>query len=367
MLSKKNKNRLLGSVGIAVLLLAVIVMCTRKSGTLNLDVKSFAVEDTAAITKIFLANSMGDKVLLDRTNGKWVLNGKYEPVLHNIQNLFECIQNIEVKAPVAKTAQENINKQMAVNATKVEIYYTDYRIKIFGKRLWKYTRKKVYYVGQPTMDNMACYAIMDGAKAPCVITLPGFRGFVTPKYSPVEGDWRSRLIVDLKLSQIQEITLNDFENSDNSLRIVRSGNRNFDIIHSPTNQQLVPYDTFKLFDHLSDYRNLNYEAIANLSQGEKDSIFANKFKELTIADTKGNKTLVTMYHLLNSLDTTKYEYFNTDLMEAYNRDRFYATINGNNAEVYLCQYFVFDRIIQPFEYYRIDSKLRATPKIIPKR
>jgi hypothetical protein len=367
MLSKKQKNTLLGSVSIAVVIIAVIVVGNRKTGTLRVDLKSFAVEDTAAITKIFLANTTGDKVLLDRTSGKWILNGQYEPVVQNISNLLDCIQNLEVRAPVAKTAQNNINKRMAVNAIKVEIYYTDYRIKIFKARMWKHTRKKMYYIGQPTMDNLGCYAIMDGEKTPCVVTLPGFRGFVTPKYSPLETDWRSRLIVDLKLAHIAEITLSDFENPDNSLRIVRSGNRNFDIIHNLTNLKLMPYDTLKLLDHLSDYRNLNYEAVVgNLSQTEKDSIFSLKFKELTIADTKGNKTIITMYHLLNHYDTVKYEY-NVDFMEAYNRDRFYATINGNKNEVYLCQYFVFDRIIQPFEYYSIDSKLRAIPKSIPNR
>jgi hypothetical protein len=320
------------------------------------------VEDTASITKIFLANSFENTVLLDRTSGKWVLNGKYDPVMNNIADLLHCIQNIEVKAPVAKSAQENINKRMAVGSTKVEIYYTDYRIKIAKLKLLKHTKIKTYYIGQPTMDNMGCYAIMEGAKAPCVVCLPGFRGFVTPKYSPIEDDWRSHLIVDLKLAHIREISLVDFENPNNSLSIVRRGNRNFDIIQHATNQKLVPYDTFKLLDHLSDYRNLNYEAMySTLSTEEKDSILDRKFKELTISDTKGNKTTITMYLLPNQYDTVNYEY-SIDFMEAYNRDRFYAVINGNENEVVLCQYFVFDRIIQPFDYYKIDNPRRAAPK-----
>ena len=362
MLSKRKKNMLLGTVSAAVVVLAIALVSTRKSGTISIDLKSFAVEDTASITKIFLANTFGDQVLLDKTSGTWVLNGKYDPVMNNIENLLHCIQNIEVKAPVAKTAQENINKRMAVGSTKVEIHYTDYRIKLAKLKLLKHTKIKTYYIGQPTMDNMGCYAIMEGAKAPCVVYLPGFRGFVTPKYSPIENDWRSRLIVDLKLAHIQKITLTDFENPDNSLRIVRSGNRNFDIIHYATNQRLVPYDTFKLLDHLSDYRNLNYEMMCNtLSKEEKDSIFDRKFKELTISDTKGNNTIITMYLLPNEYDTVNYEY-SIDFMEAYNRDRFYAVINGNEDEIVLCQYFVFDRIIQPFDYYRIDNPRRAAPK-----
>ena len=364
MINKKKKNIVLASLTIGVVVLAIVVISTRKSGTLNVDLKSFAVTDTAAITKIFLANSVGNQTLLDRTSGTWLVNGKYEPVMNNILDLLDCIQNIAIKAPVAKSAQENTVKRMAVSSTKVEIYYTDYRIKIAKLKLWKFTNKKIYYIGQPTQDNMGCFAIMEGVKTPCVVYLPGFRGFITPKYSSIEDDWRSHLIVDLKLSQIQEVTSTDWEEADNSFRIVRSGNRNFDIIHSLTNQKLAPYDTLKLLDHLSDYRNLNYEAIDNtLTQTERDSIFNGKFKELTILDTKGNKTTITMYHLLNSYDTVNYEYSDDYIMDAYNRDRFYAIINGNKDEIAVCQYFVFDRIIQPFDYYTMENKRRATPKI----
>jgi hypothetical protein len=295
-------------------------------------------------------------------NAQSNVNKKYNPVMNSVLDLLDCIQNIRVRDLVGKNAQSNINKNMAVSAVKVEIYHTDYYIKIGRLKLLKHTKKKTYYMGQPTMDNMGNFAILEKAKAPCIVHLPGFRGFVSPKYSPIEAYWRSHLIVDLKLSQIQEIVSEDLENPDNSFHILRSSNRHFDIVHSATNQKLAPYDTFKLLDHLSDYRNLNYETIeSTLTKLGKDSIFDRKFKELTIADTKGNKTTITMYHLNNEYDTVNYEY-SIDFMEAYNRDRFYAIINGNKKEVVLCQYFVFDRIVQPFEYFLPESKLLATPK-----
>ena len=355
---------MLATMVVGVVVLAVVVVSTRKSGTIDENLKRFAVADTASITKIFLANSYEDKTLLERTPEGWKLNHQYDAVTNNVQSLLDCIQNIRVKDIVAKAARENIFKRLAVGSTKVEIYYTDYRIKIFRLKLLKHTKIKTYYIGHPTQDNMGNYALMDGAKIPCVVYLPGFRGFVSPKYSPIENDWRSRLIVDLRLSQIQEVRLTDFENSDNSLCIVRSGTRYFDIIHHATNQRLDPYDTFKLLDHLSDYRNLNYETLLNdISKTEKDSIFSRKFKELTVSDTEGNKITITMYHLKED-DELLDDAYDIDFMNAYNRDRFYAIINGNKEEVVLCQYFVFDRIMQPFEYYMVGSTLTSIPKTV---
>ena len=362
-MNKKNKNIVLAALALGVVALAVIVVSSRKSGTISADFKQFAVEDTASITKIFLANSLGNQVLLERSPDGWRLNEKYNADPYIVLDLLNCIQNIRVKDLVAKSARESINKRMAVGATKAEIHYTDYRINTSRIKWLKHTKIRTYYIGQPTQDNMSNYAIMEGQKVPCVVYLPGFRGFVSPKYSPFENDWRSRQIVDLRMSQIQEVTLTDFDNPDNSLRIVRSGERYFDIIQNTENQKLTPYDTFKLLDHLSDYRNLCYESVLNqLSQAEKDSIFERKFCELTVTDTKGKKTTITMFRLKD--DESLDDPYGIDFMNIYNRDRFYAIINGNKAEVVLCQYFVFDRIVQPFEYYMTGSQLRATPKKI---
>ncbi|MBO7465362.1 MAG: hypothetical protein J6T56_05880, partial [Bacteroidales bacterium] len=60
----------------------------------------------------------------------------------------------------------------------------------------------------------------------------------------------------------------------------------------------------------------------------------------------------------NDLRTDEYEY-NPDFMDIYNRDKFYITLDDDTTKFYICQYFVFDRIIQPVSYYYIDNKEKA--------
>jgi hypothetical protein len=43
--------------------------------------------------------------------------------------------------------------------------------------------------------------------------------------------------------------------------------------------------------------------------------------------------------------------------EPYNRDRFYAVLNGNTKNLVQCQYFHFDRQVQPLSYF-----LKQQPK-----
>ena len=74
-----------------------------------------------------------------------------------------------------------------------------------------------------------------------------------------------------------------------------------------------------------------------------------------------NSTKISLYYMINELDTANYEY-DYDFVEEFNKDKFYATINDNTDEIVICQYFVFDRIIQPLRYYLKESELLAIPR-----
>ena len=362
-MNRKIKNSIWIIACVVILTIAVVLIVTRKSGTMDDSQKDFAVKDTAAITAIFMANTTGSESLLEKTENGWILNKEYEIIDYNVQQLLGSIYNLTVRDIVPKSARENINKRMASGSTKVEIYYTDYRISIGKLRLFKFKNKKSYYLGQPTRDNLGNYAIMEGADIPCVVHVPGFRGFAGAKFSALPDDWRSHNVVRLRQSQIQEIVSTDISNNANSFRITRSGNRGFDIFNLAKNQQISPYDTLHLLDFLSEFRDLNYESMVyDISAGEKVSILKNKFKEISITDVDGKKTTITMFHLENEYNEGEFEH-EIDFMESYSRDRFYAVFNGNTNEIFICQYFVFDRIVQPVEFFMPGNNLLSTPQI----
>lgn len=362
-MNKRKKNILWIVIASIVLVVAIVLVLTQRSGTVDKSVKEFAVKDTAAITRIFLANAFGDESLLEKNEtGQWLLNKKDEVINHNINDLLGAIYNITVKDIVGKSARENISKRMASGATKVEVYYQDHRIKVGKLKLFKYTNKKVYYIGQPTMDNMGSFAMLEGAEIPCIVYYPGFRGYIGAKFSPLEDSWRSHAVVNLKRSQIQEVLSLDFEKEEHSFRIVRSSERQFDVFNT-ANERLAPYDTLHLVEFLAEFRELNYEnKVKEISEEEKASVLKNKFKEIQITDIEGNKTVVTMFHLENEFNQEEFEH-DIDFMESYNRDRFYAVFNGNVDELYFCQFFVFDRIVQPIEYFVPGNNILPIPKI----
>lgn len=351
MQKRRKQSILIIATGI-ILLLSVLLLLGRKSSTYHRSAVDFAVSDTASVRWIFLADRQGCQVLLQRkSESQWELNKTEIALKENVDDLLSVIQNITVKSPVGTAATENITKWLATGATKVQIAYDGYRINIGKLHLWKSEKTKTFYIGSPTPDNLGNYAIMEKSKQPFVVYVPGFRGFISPYFSALESDWKSHEILNLRISEIDEITLKDIENPEASFQIRRHGEKHFDLVDLSSGQLLTAYDTLKLYDHLSSYRKLNFEFFADkLTPEKRDSILSVKFKELTVKDTKGKTVKISMYHILNEFNTEEYDY-NEDFMDVYNRDKFYISLNDNTRDFFICQYFVFDRIIQPLNYY----------------
>ena len=367
MLKKKSchlkKTGLLLIFAGVVLVLSVVLLSGRNTTTNSRREVAFAVPDTSSIQSVFLADRSGSKVLLERiSEGCWKLDGKETAMKENVDGMLSVIRQMTVKMPVGKAAVGNVMKWLASGATKVQVTYFGHRIAVGRFHIWKCLKNKTFYMGSPTPDNLGNYAVMEGSKQPYIVYVPGFRGFISPYFSAVSSDWKSHELLNLRISEIAEVKLLDLENPAASLIVKRHGDKHFDIISLDDGKVLPLYDTLKLYDHLSSYRKLNYEFIADgLTPAGRDSILSAKFMELTVTDVRGVKLEMSLYRMWNEFNTEEYEYL-PEFMDLYNRDKFYVSVNGNEQELFICQYFVFDRIIQPLGYYLVGDDRLAIPK-----
>lgn len=360
---KKNRFYILAPAVLLLICLVVILFKTGVFHTSNSIPKSdiFAVRDTSTISKIFIADMNGEHVLLNRRDGEWYVDDSIRAQDPKIKDLLGVISNVTLQQPVAKTAQSNINKMMSVNAIKVEIYQKTPKFTLFGKRFFDKERKvKTYYMGPATMDNMANFAILEGYDEPCIVYIPGFRGFITPFYSFRPIDWYNCDLFSTKITRIKSLKVQDFENPEESFIVEKSGPRFFNLFDGQ-HQPILDYDTIKLLDMLSVYRDLNYELyIKALSESARDSILRfNKFKTITLVDVNGVETRLDMYRKLQPdamyLDAIlEQEAPAVDL--PYNRDKFYAVLNGKTKDLLQCQYYHFDRANQPLSYFLKPQK-----------
>lgn len=307
----------------------------RGTGTIKPDLHDFAVEDTAGITKVFLADKFGQTILLERENAdEWKLNSEYKARKDLMDLLLKTIMRVEMKAPVSKQAHDNIVKLLAGKSTKVEIYKGSEKV-------------KTYYVGDATKDNMGTYMLLEGSATPFICHIPGFTGYLTPRFLTRELEWRDTEIFDYHLAEMAEVELTFHQNPERSFKITHSEDRTVELFKTyPEVQRVESMDTVFVKRYMVGFRNIRFEGIQPYDEGRVDSIVNSPpYFTLRVRNRNGQEHTVTSYRIPADPDDVQlYE----DKLE-WDPDRMHAVLNGNEDEILLIQYFVFDRLTIPME------------------
>jgi len=341
-----NKNKIGFIIVILLVATALAFVLTDKNSTLWSKDSLFSVKDTANIVKIYMVDKNNQSVMFDRTEKGWILNGKERAHKENVIMLLKTIKSLSVKYPVSQKSHNNVVKVMAGSSVKVEIYKNDHYINIGGIHLFPYVSKaRVFYVGAATQDNMGSYMLMEGADRPYVVSMPGFRGFVSARFTTNPKDWQSHAIFRIPYKNIAEIKVEKVENPSQSFQI-RKLDEGYEIM-SLKYRQIVPvYDTVALYTFLDSFKNVNFEAlIDDMPQQKIDSLLSSTpVHILNITETNGEKHELKTYKMLAGIHQEEIYGFEPE----YDLDRMYAWYEGRMVMV---QYFTFDKITRPIEYF----------------
>jgi hypothetical protein len=348
---KKNKISFI-VVGILVLA-AIALLTTYRFSTLEQRESDFAVKDTSSITRIFMADKQMNTVELQRTGSDWKLNGKFPTSSNMIKMLLGTLQSLQVKSPVSLASRDNVIRRMAAIGIKVEIYQEVYRINLFDKiKLFKQEKlTKVYYVGDATQNNLGTYMLMEDASQPYVVFIPGFRGFLYTRFSTKPDDWKSHTVFNNRLIDIEQVKVHFIEEPEESFAVkVIDGKGNYEITRLIDGNKLERYDTLKVLNFLTSFRDLRYESRLNniLSPIIIDSIVNTPgMIELTLYNRMKDSTYVKFFRKNQIPDYVRNE---PGVLVSMDVDRAYALINGGEDFV-LVQYYVFDKVLYPLSYY----------------
>lgn len=348
-----KKNRLIVIVAVMLVTVAIILLAQNHYSTLKENETNFAVSDTASVTKIFIADKGVNSVTIERNkeNG-WVLNGNIDANNIIVQTLLSTMKRMTVKAPVSIASHDNVVKRLASIAKKVEIYQDVYRIDFFGLKLFKHEKlTKVFYVGDATKNNLGTFMLMEGAKRPYIIYLPGFRGFISSRFSAMPDDWRTHVVFKNSLVDIKSLKIYFGENDSLGFNIeVFDAMGNYKITRLLNGETLKTFDTLKVLNLITSFADLRYETrLNNLFTPQRiDSIINSPSKyEITLVDNDGESTFIKIFNKNRAPEEITTEY---DKLVPIDHDRMYGLINGGDDFV-LIQYYVFDKILYPIGYY----------------
>jgi hypothetical protein len=341
-----RKNRITLIIVLILLLVAAGLFLTNSYSTLRKDVSDFSIQDTASITKIFLADKNNNEVTLERNPaGGWQVDGKYIAQEAKMSSFLKTLKDLEVRAPVPLAARNNVITRMAVIAKKIEIYQVAPRINLFNKiKLFPHEKlTKVYYIGDVTQDNQGTYMLMEGEEEPYIVYIPGFRGFVSTRYSALKADWRDFTVFHTPINQIKAIKVEFPGNPAEGYEFEVKDNQNIILRSLMDNRVLESYDTIRALNFLTGFEDIRFESLlAHLLEKEYiDSVSASVPKTvITLTDRAGAVNQVKIFEKKSFAPT-----YSEDgaTLEPLDMDRAYALVNDGEDFV-LIQYYVFGRV-----------------------
>lgn len=293
------------------------------------DRRDFKLTDTQQVDKIFLSKKDGSTLLLEKTDGKWRVNDEYRAYSYNVSFLLDrTLKNLSVKRAVPQTALEEVMRQMAVNATKVEIYKD-------GKK------DKTYYVGGNTDDLRGTYMMLEGSDRPYVVHIPGFEGYLSSRFHMGVNEWIDRSVFDSKPEAITSIRLVRAEPNESFL--VTQPKPGDYLLYTVDRQPIKGVNQSALRSYFNQFEKRNWEGIpTDVSRQKADSIVqTDPYIELTLTADEQVQTLKVYrkpsYDKMHGL----YDKEGNEIL--YDPERYYATISGFDQPLVI-QDYVFRNI-----------------------
>ena len=349
-----KRNIILLSVTAALAVAFTLILTLRKdedphsSSYQPKEIEDIATATRSSNAKIVMTDKLDNRVTLECTaDGSWTVDGTYPASQPMIDRLLETLQKMRIRAEVNRDAVPNVLKDIAAHGVQVDIYK--------GSQLIE-----TYFVGRETKDHMASYMLRKGDKIPCEVHIPGFRGYLTPIFSAESIKWRSHNIVDLDVYDIARIELEIPQAQNESFAIIQKENEDFSMELMEGHRQLQGFDTARVGQMLSKFKNLNFDEFASIVPNSlADSCVKGTPRSiLRITDTQGSLCEVDIYLKYANPDDAKVMP-DPKLREELDVNRLYAIITGGKCgadatskDTVLIQNYVFDFILQPACYFQ---------------
>ena len=295
---------------VAIMTLWLIILNTN-SRTNN---KTFEINDTSSITKIFLADKSGNTITLTKNNNFWLINNRFRVRKDAIATILSTANKIRIKKPVSKSAFEKVVKSIATTGVYVEFFKNEKII-------------KSYWIGSNTADHLGTYMLLKNSKKPFIVHIPSFNGFLSPRYG-IQGNvinelnWRSNIVFNKSFESIKHIKYTDYINIENSYFFSKDS---MQLINYKN--ESIAFNYNKILSLLNSFENLNCEAY--------------KSNKLKINSTTQIEELIVNFDTLRTYKISELKI--KKQKDNFTVDRKYATLN--NGELMLIQDYVFNKVL----------------------
>lgn len=328
-------------VVIIVLAVAVVWFIKNQSkGTINEREGNFAVKDKNEISKVILTETDKQPIEISSANGMWMVNGKYAAREDMIESLLTVATRVTSLCPVPAAAHDNVIRELMTHHVRVEF---------FDKNN---ATIKSYWVGGPTTDGQNTYMLLENegqpASRPHLTYIPGFKGFLTPRYNAEEETWRTRAVFNYTEAEIKSLQVEYSNDEKKSFAISKNLDDSFTV--SPINEKFRINDSYQqkyICQYLGFYSSIYLEAFANDLPNRDSIIKTTPYCTITITETDSTINTVKLFRMpVNKRSKMQFDANGNPM--AYDIDHFFASLH-QDKDLALVQYYTFGTLLRDYK------------------
>ncbi len=314
---------------VILLLLAILYVFNYSKNwkTVTIASEDIALADTAAVDHIFLADKSGHTIdLVKQTNNEWKVNGHFLVDPGKINLLLATIHDMRVQRPIDESQHNTIIADLSSRGIKVECYS-------------KGENTKTFYIGSETGDKIGTFYYEATQKEPLIVHIPGFVGYLTPRFIIQELKWKDKLVFDDDQNSISSIQVQYPMNSALSFEI--KNNSLFDEKHTQ-----MPTDSNRIKHYLNSFKGLYHEAYLDFATpAQIDSIKkTSPFCSILLVRKNKQQTQLRLY-FKKADKRTKAQFDENNQPNETDPERFWGIVD-DESELVSIQTFNFGKIIK---------------------
>lgn len=343
---KKNTLALIICI-LLVLLIAFLLLKDNYIFTGTRDYKEFSIEDTAEISRIFIADPNGENITLVRgEDNVWRVDGKFTARKDAVQLLLKTFKQLEIYGTVSDDSFETVVKNLAGMAKKVEVYMKN-----------EEEAYKTYYIGSATSNRMGTYTLLeiDGeiSEVPYITYVTTENGSIGSRFFTNELDWRDRAIFTYDPKKIKSIRVEHFNDTSTSFQITHLGDAEFQI-KNLASKEVFSLPTKQGIDFFTNFKSVHYEYIDHKTdQSILDSIYLSPPRMIiSVVDQNEGSHLVKTFFMPIKDGATDAQGNKVN----YNPERMYLKSNKLALNM-VVQNYVFDKLTPSFEDFELSTNV----------
>jgi hypothetical protein len=305
MQEKRNKRLAILLVALLGATASVYWFGKSKSG-FEVDPAIFKQVNMNTVDEVVLESPSG-KINLKYEGAKWKVNEKFNANSDRINVLFATLQQTVAKRPVALSLQDSLGTVLQRKGVKVTL-------RTAGET------QEVFYAGGNESKNQA-YFLKENTTVPYVVTIPGYRVYVSGIFELAESEWRDKYVFGFNWRNFQRLETK-FPARPTHDFVVEMDNG------GPGLKGMQAIDTTKLNNFLDAISLLTVDEFTPQSSGLDSLAKTNPLVSVLVADIGGREYFLQLFpindrsqYYFGLINGTQWAQFNKNRIAPIVRDR----------------------------------------------